>query len=219
MCQNFSEETALVDLHQKQWFNAWHFHNDILLPLIGNLASRDNCEASTFQCLPPAVLYHRDDINLSHSDIKAQLLKLIFPDMRPMRDLFPAENVKCVRHLTWGTGPPVFLEQTSRAPNPLAYSTGRVQMYRRRVLSALHLPAPRSEEKVLTLLFFARREGTSRGVSAASVANVRRACEAHNVSFSLFSSSNFSSGKSLRETLEVFSSASIAAGSHGAGEP
>jgi len=217
ICQTFSEETALVDLHQKQWFNAWHFHNDILFPLIGNLASRNNCDSSTLQCHPPAVLYHRDDVDLSPSDMKTQLVKLIFSEIRPMRDFSPAEDVKCVRHLTWGTGPPVFLEQTSRAPDALAYSAGLVQIYRRRVLSALHLTAPSSEARGLTLLFFSRRKGTSRGVSEASVANVRRACEDHRISFSLFSSGHFSNGKTLRETLQVFASASIAAGSHGAG--
>ena len=75
-------------------------------------------------------------------------------------------------------------------------------MYRHSILSALHLlPAPRTE-RGLTLLFFARK-GKNRGVSEESVANVRRACEANNVHFAVFSSSDFGK-RTLRETLQVF---------------
>ena len=76
-----------------------------------------------------------------------------------------------------------------------------MRTYRHLLLSALHLPPPRTD-KGLTLLFFARK-GTNRGVSEASVANVRRACEANGVTFAVFLSSDFGKG-TLRETLQVF---------------
>ena len=230
VCSVFREETALWNLYGSSytgWKNAYHFHNNILVPLLTNVRTHRNCN-DRFQCDPPLVLYTDTRVKWGAGDFRHHILQLLFPDQKSV-DIRHGKTEYCFRYLSWGAGPPAFLDHITKNSvdiSPVIKFT--VSQFQQKLYHKFSLTPPQNLLK--NVIFFGRtRPGSTQATrgrrllhtppDARWVANTepfRRACHALDLNFTEVLPKTFSV-LPLHRLLAMFYSASIMAGPHGAG--